>query len=59
MNLWHSLFIPRALSFFKLFIFGCAGFSLLCVGFSPDVVSEGYSLVAVCGLPGGVSCCGA
>ena len=30
-----------------LFIYGYAGFSLLCVGFSLVAVSEGYSLVAV------------
>ena len=39
---------------FKIFIysfmFGCAGSSLLHLGFSLVVASEGYSLVVVCGL---------
>ena len=35
--------------YFYLFIFGCAGSSLL-HGLSLVVVSRGYSLVAVCGL---------
>ena len=34
----------------KLFIFGCAGFSLLCGLFSLVEVNGGYSLVVVHGL---------
>ena len=46
------LFWLPVLQFLKiayLFIFGCAGSSLLC-GLSLDVVTRGYSLLAVCKL---------
>ena len=42
------------LFFKKLFIFGYPGSLLLRMGFSLIAVSRGYSLVAVCKLPGAV-----
>ena len=38
------------LIYFYLFIYGYAGFSLLCVGFSLVAVNEGCSLIVVHGL---------
>ena len=44
-------------SFLLILLFGHAGPLLLCVGFSAVAGSEDYSLVAVCELHCGFSCC--
>ena len=46
----HSLYHIFLKKFCYLFIFGCAGSSLLCEGLSLVAASRGYSLVVVCGL---------
>ena len=38
-----------------MYVFGCAGSSLFCKGFSLDLASGGSSLVAACGLLIGVA----
>ena len=43
----HISFLFYYLFIFILFVFGHAGYLLLCLGFSLVAVSEGYFLVAV------------